>query len=993
MANNDNLVVSPQATTITTTTRPWRPPPPLVSYPHPCKHHGGVSIAYCMVINTAGPSSPAETPTQSVPPHGSLLHLRSNGDAGRVVNQGSALWDFSKCAANAHSQVEGLAQEVSMLTGSLTSIEKTLMRFQSQSPSRALADQDVHHQCRLALRNCELTLDELKELVDAIKKTAASNRLWRFKTAIDLSTHSGKLDEFRAKMNRSNAALQTMLHTLIVFACPPSFSLSLQSNLSQNRIVADLRRLNTSIEKVRKLSMQRERHDDADDRARQNLRHLAQAARNFHSVASVQGGEGSSVTASSWRRDAVMTTSSVVVGDDMSSLRRMRLHDYVYSNVTEVEDDDDGLLSQMPLVQVLEDFALAHMKRRRFHQAADFLQQAILQQKKKAVDDDDDDMLIRLQTRLALCHLFQGDRDNVVATVTKLATAAAAADENDDQSSFGLDVYNLMHALALTYLAEYDFDGAEKWCRRALRAKEKLLGMSHAETLETLGLLAWIYKMSDNLVMKEVIRRIMPIGFRYSHPPDELAFIARHTRLLPIELASWNSFIIPDVVVELDGQEAIHHTTTTTTTTTTTMACVETQVKTAVSRSEKLLVDTSKEVVIRPEITVDDDECAAKPQGSDIKRRLAQMLRTASIRRAVSDPPPMMAEAGKASVSGEMMKGWLRSRRESVLRKSKSLSRHARLSGSVVERPVVASVEADLETLDAWLAKTCRRRLSVDTDYQLEHVLDNNNNNNNKQPSQLMSFPVFELEGIHRPEPEEEEEEEEDTETVTIIGTHNRRHQGTSSDSSSSSTTTDADRSLHSRVSQPVPRDTLVNNKTEPVREQTQCPAAEEEEEDDDDEEEEEEEDVEQARRAAVALACVLVMMMCCSGASYERMEPQFIINQQHKEADEDRHQLQRHPEGDDASGAELHDAIITIHDDTNQTEHTNHHSGGVVMTCTKHPEQTPPDDDNESSESNNHHQLSNAAKCLETTSGVKRAFSWLKHDDVEYMSRVCCAP
>ncbi|RDA87705.1 hypothetical protein CP532_1767 [Ophiocordyceps camponoti-leonardi (nom. inval.)] len=679
------------------------------------------------------------------------------------IRIGKTLCDFTKYAINADSHIQGLTQELSMLTGSLTSIDKTLSRFKSQSPrsrARLLADEQVYHQSRLALRNCETTLLQLRDFVDGITKkmtVSGASRLWKFKTAVDLTTHKSRLVGFREKMGRSNAALQTMLHTLVV-------SLSLQSNQSQKRIVADLKRLNASIDRVQQLSIQRASHSlerqDEDEDEDDDLRYLAQAARNFHSAASstaasVQGEEAGSVASHRL---------------DVTSLRQRRLHDFVYcglkssgscsSSVNMTEEvasaegeeqlhdrldrhDYTGLMSQMPLVQVLEDFALARMKTRKFLQAANFLEQAITkkqqqqhqhqhqQEQQDTVDEDDNAILTRLRTRLALCHLFQRDRPSVVTMVNMLS----------DDGTPSLEVCNLMHALALTYLSEYAFDAAESWCKRALESKQKLLGMDHVQTVETLGLLASIYKMSDDLVMKEVIRRMMPVDFEYCHPRDELAFIARHTLLLPPELSSSSHLVIPTVVVvELDASS-------------TASTCVENQVNTALSRGEKLDLDTSKEVVV----VVDDPEKSVpvflepievdkRGQGSDIKSRLAQMLRTGSIRRAISDPRPME----KASSSSGDMRGWLRSRGKSVLSKSKSLSRHARFSTSVRRRSSLSDdndgfdVDDDeddgayMEALDDWMAKSSRK---AGRRHGLSALHDDDDG---QQPSELMELPVFE---------------------------------------------------------------------------------------------------------------------------------------------------------------------------------------------------------------------------------------------------------
>lgn len=126
------------------------------------------------------------------------------------------LYDLGKSIANADTYISALCFEVSALSNFLSSVEQTLQGCQHQFPSFALADSDLWNQSKLALVNCQITLDELKLFVDRLQETSRRRGFWKAKAAVDLKFHAAEIEAARAKINKSNWAIQTMLHAITV---------------------------------------------------------------------------------------------------------------------------------------------------------------------------------------------------------------------------------------------------------------------------------------------------------------------------------------------------------------------------------------------------------------------------------------------------------------------------------------------------------------------------------------------------------------------------------------------------------------------------------------------------------------------------------------------------------------------------------------------------------------------------------------------------------
>lgn len=427
-------------------------------------------------------------------------------------------------------------------------MKKTLGGCKSRPHAFDLVDDELWEQSDLALQDCEAGLSSLASFAVAIKANE-KRRLWKVRVGIDMSIHARKLEQFRMSLRRSNCALQTVLHTI-------TLSLTLQNNNSQTLVLTALDKLKSSIDDAMWMaarSSSRPQGNGAafDSITSQNLQSLAKAAQTFHSTAS--SAAGSSVGSSANTEYMKMPKEAAGSVSGLNPIQAERLHDYIYNTSSDLDildpptDQDDSFRQnselnllrsdyyhasdtlpalsdldlQLPLMEVLEDFALEKMKELDFTSAASYLEQAC---SNKLGGCPAPDIHLRLQTRLAICYLFQGNRTKCEAALKRIENFGGMLD---------LEALNILHAVAISYLTEWRFDEATDACQTALRAKLRLLGKSHPETLQTLGLLARIYDESDEVIHLEATRRLMPKGFIYVHPSNERDFLTARSSLIP----------------------------------------------------------------------------------------------------------------------------------------------------------------------------------------------------------------------------------------------------------------------------------------------------------------------------------------------------------------------------------------------------------------------------------------------------------------------------
>ena len=704
---------------------------------------------------------------------------------------------LAKTAINAESHVSSLCEEIATLARFLTSVDRALrnghqLQQQFQSPTSLApvsVDENLWHQSSLALSDCQITLTELGALVSRIEGVVRERkRLWRLRTAVDLKFHAAELEACRAKINKSNWALQMILHAITV-------SLSLRSNASQDLILLELDRLKSCIDDALQAAVRTPGPggfstavgDQSDARVARHLRDLARAARTFHSAASSTAGStirGEDSVVVPWGGNLNREGVAPSVLGSFTPVARERVQQFVhaaaqvrdsYPMPPDAEPEVDGLLLEgglervasitsnppartnplapthddgearfvggdefeIPVFEVLEDFAAESMKRQDFDKAAGFLREATQAAKGGGVALSTA-VLTRLRVRLAVCYLLQRRRqlaEDVVFTLTQ-----------QQKGKLSRPVCNLLHAVALAQLSAYLFEDAITTCKQALQAKRYSLGPKHPDTVEALCLLATAYDMSGNLVYTEATRRLIPPNAVYVHPCDELGFIFGHEELLPDDLkihitaalASTTAIAHLPPAAELDsGAEGVRHensydsgTPSRTEPPPFGIGVTDPTAETALRRQDRLEADTSKEVAgfSAPTVTRSASLPALLQQNLPERRKsrypaikLPRVFRSKSqLRRAASmdiirDPAPAHDDTRKADAeSSDDISGWISAhgkRSPTLLRKARPERRN-----TAPDATPAARMGSNLRGILRWMGPRRRRRSSSGLD-------------------------------------------------------------------------------------------------------------------------------------------------------------------------------------------------------------------------------------------------------------------------------------
>ncbi|KAH7310471.1 hypothetical protein B0I35DRAFT_74694 [Stachybotrys elegans] len=477
----------------------------------------------------------------------------------------SSLASFANSMRTADSRLASLCDELSSLTGFLQAIDSTLKGCQKFD--LGLVDERLWQQSEIALANCHTTLNELGLVVAKIKDSSRKKGFaWKARVVLDLSIYGDDLVLYRDKIHQSSSALQTMLHTINV-------SLTLRSNAAHSLVLLHLGRLKASIDEALHTSSRPlggfHTSNKSESHVARNLRQLAEAAQSFHTTASSTAGtERSNHSDILWPFGQSVAPSLV---GDFPLLKREQVEHYLSrspfeaavhaknappsihtlhapsAQVTDIPNrppscavseetksvidpkqtsdkhDDDAELEQ-EFLDGLKELANESMKIKDYNKAAKFLQEIISRCNESTGKDVADHREVRI--RLALCYFLQRRWRLAEPLVRQLS---------DSEPEDDITVCNLLHALALGYLSEYAFEDALSTCKQALQAKKRLCNSGKAEWSdysETLALFALIFHVKGDFIHAAVFRRRLPLGFVYSHPANEGAFVESHKGLL-----------------------------------------------------------------------------------------------------------------------------------------------------------------------------------------------------------------------------------------------------------------------------------------------------------------------------------------------------------------------------------------------------------------------------------------------------------------------------
>ncbi|CAG9981916.1 unnamed protein product [Clonostachys byssicola] len=590
------------------------------------------------------------------------------------------------------SRLTGLYDELSDLQRNLKTIEDTLRGCKDIDLS--LIDDAIWHPSEIALGNCEATVSDLNQLVEKIKQASKPGTIgWKAQAIFQLKVHEQALADFRDKVHQSNSALQTVLHLIVV-------SLSLRQNASQAQILTELNNLKQSINNAWNVSSQptRDLRDSmSKDRPHHNitrdLRNLAAAAESFYVTASSTAGtlksdDGKSVL------NSIMGSEASGAGD-LPYSRYQRIEDYLYNlrsghpssvssypsgpRTADKRSSKSHFMDEGPIVvEIADNDTSAEIKHGLHHPDSNtfdiqkedgddnYFEDVVLAGMRKlaiesikALDFDEAIRLIKevvcdgfeAKTRnfeyfetfsqLVLCYSFQGEWRLAEPMINLLSKS----NEKMSDPSHDLVIYNFFHALALCHLAEYSFERALGYCKKAVYGKRRLYLAGQADSKEyeeTLGLYATIYEVFEDYVRAKILRELLASSI-YKHPESVVIFFQGHENLLI-------SIIGSDDIQALTG--ALHTSTAELAATPTdgTQEGVPAKIsdgnilRMKLSRYEILNRDTAKEAVVdtlRSPYEADDElsptgTATSQPQSpkekSPIRRHLSRIFKSKSSR-------------------------------------------------------------------------------------------------------------------------------------------------------------------------------------------------------------------------------------------------------------------------------------------------------------------------------------------------------------------------
>ncbi|KAI1157033.1 hypothetical protein F4825DRAFT_143695 [Nemania diffusa] len=454
-----------------------------------------------------------------------------------LIGAASNVYNFLQSIRYADRGLQSLVREVNTLNGFLRSIEKALEECRGNPYALTHIDPALWKESKVALSDCQQTLDELGSVFSEPKRPSRSNTLFRkARVAAELRSRAGDIASFREKISMSNMSLQTLLQVINV-------SLSLRSNESHDNILRDLKELKNALKKSSQaatVSYSTLFLNEQDTRLVHHLKGLIRAAHEFHTSASttastvVGGGETQPPPTDFGDDDARSGIQS-----RMPSMKRKQIETYLSQNErvsrasTSASDGKiDEIVSPGPpktseAISETRDVGSNHTFSTIFTSGFSKIAQRALQQLdlQKAEDlliealkwysssgSDDVHHQRRLQTQLALCHLLQGNRGEAQGLILDLVDSSMQQDTVAHQ---------LLYSLTLLQLHELDFEGARENSKRLWEALQRTPHCTVLDANDAMRLLATSYQESGDALLACAIEAELP-DLRLSEPVPKM---------------------------------------------------------------------------------------------------------------------------------------------------------------------------------------------------------------------------------------------------------------------------------------------------------------------------------------------------------------------------------------------------------------------------------------------------------------------------------------
>ncbi|KAF6810847.1 hsp70 family protein [Colletotrichum sojae] len=432
------------------------------------------------------------------------------------------LYELVKDIKNIDSKVSELCKEVSRLSGLLESVQKTVRECQGQALTLAHLDHQMWKHIASTLEDCESNLGGLEALLTRIRSeydpegNGLSRLLKKTNMNIYFTIHKDEIQDYTFKVMRSNCAMQTTLGVV-------SVSLNLRANISQENLFEELRILKGLVHEALRVSKRQETVPDASStRQNENLGRLAEAAKQFHIVASSTASTNYSeigiftdakredvkrwvagkleTTYESTEEDNFETdspTAPVVSGRGVSPTGPVPIA-IANQPPSTSEDSDDESDFDLDILRNFEELAFDSFVSQNYSKAEQCLRLAV---QGSTGDTAESSNFRQLNTQLALCCCLQDKWDHASAILSSLLKV---------KSANNLPVLQLMQAVVIANIASSQLEEALETCRKIAQGMKKLFGKESEEYRECFWLFAIIHDKRGKEIEAEAARRSIP---------------------------------------------------------------------------------------------------------------------------------------------------------------------------------------------------------------------------------------------------------------------------------------------------------------------------------------------------------------------------------------------------------------------------------------------------------------------------------------------------